>query len=645
LSGLCGLVYFDGRPVEQAELEQMSDRLAHRGPDAAGQWRAGSAGLGHRMLWTTPESLHERLPLASADGGLVITADVRIDNRDELFRLLALDDRSLGDSALILAAYAKWGERCPEHLLGDFAFAIWDARDQTLFCARDHLGVKPFFYFWSAGFAAVASEIKGLLALPQAPRRLNERRVAEYLASLHDDTAITFYQDIHRLPPAHSLTLDRAGTRLRRYWALDPAREAAPASDEEYAAEFRQLFTEAVHCRLRSAYPVGAMLSGGLDSSSIVCVARQLNRQSGAPVLHTFSAIFDTVTKSDERQYIQAVVAGGDLTDHYVHPDQVSPLVDLERMLWHSDEPFLAPNLFIHWEIFRSAQAAGMRVMLDGIDGDTTISHGLAYLPELIRTGHWRQAAAETRGLARNFGASPRRVLMELGLRPLMPLALRRAYRVLKRRTSTLADVDISYAPAFVERVRLAENPQLRSRLEEARPRNQREEHWRSLNRGLIPFTLEVADRAAAAFGLESRNPFYDRRLVEYCLALPGNQKLYQGWSRMVLRRAMAGVLPEAVCWRRDKSNLGPNFRHVFTTFERVRLQRLASEGAPALAPYMDNTAVRAQAARYLDRPTGKDEMGVWKTLTLAEWLEYTAPAFASDEVEQNLKFTTIMGN
>src|SRR5205085_1809095 len=135
-------------------------------------------------------------------------------------------------------------------------------------------------------------------------------------AVLHDDTAITFYEDIHRLPPAHTLTLCRSGAKLNRYWDLDPNREAPPATDEEYAEGFRELFTEAVRCRLRSAYPVGAFLSGGLDSSSIVCVARELKRQAGGPPLHTFSAIFDDVSKSDERAYIQAVLDGGSLSSH-----------------------------------------------------------------------------------------------------------------------------------------------------------------------------------------------------------------------------------------------------------------------------------------------------------------------------------------
>src|SRR3989454_9825112 len=280
----------------------MLARLAHRGPDGAGVWSGGAVGLGHRLLHTTPESLREHLPLASGDGTLVLTADARIDNRGELLAALGRGVEAT-DAELILAAYERWGERCPEHLLGDFAFVIWDARRATLFCARDHFGVKPFYYYHAPGrLFCFASEIKGLLALAEVPRRLNETRVADYLVPLLEDKVITFYQDILRLPPAHRMTVTRQGVRIEQYWALDPEREIRMKSDADYAAAFREIFTEAVRCRLRSAFPVGSMLSGGLDSSSIVCVARQLLAQDGGETLHTFSPVFDDVREGGERR-------------------------------------------------------------------------------------------------------------------------------------------------------------------------------------------------------------------------------------------------------------------------------------------------------------------------------------------------------
>jgi len=228
LSAIAGIYYRDGRPVMHSNLEQMLANLAHRGPDGAGLWSEANVGLGHRMLWTTPESLHERLPLYTQAGDLAITADARLDNRDELLTSLRLTDRPAGeisDSALILAAYQEWGDACPQKLLGDFAFAIWDGRKQHLFCARDHFGVKSFFYYASDTLMVFANEIKALLTLSDVPRRLNETRIADYLTGIFEDQTATFYQGILRLPAAHTLTIDAHSMRLKRYWVLDPTYE------------------------------------------------------------------------------------------------------------------------------------------------------------------------------------------------------------------------------------------------------------------------------------------------------------------------------------------------------------------------------------------------------------------------------------
>ena len=277
MSGVVGIFARDGRPIESLDLQRMLAAIAHRGPDGSGVWLRGSTGLGHRMLWTTPESLRERLPFADETGGLVITADARIDNREELIRLLDLEDRpraSISDSQLILRSYEKWGRRCPEKLLGDFAFAIWDSRLQAVFCARDHLGVKPFTYHSSERLFAFGSEIQAVLCAPVTPRRINEQRIADYLVPIFEDKSITLYQDIFRLPAAHRMTVWADRVEKDCYWSLDPSREMPALSDGDYAEGFREIFSEAVRARSRCPLPVGAMLSGGLDSSSIACSAR-----------------------------------------------------------------------------------------------------------------------------------------------------------------------------------------------------------------------------------------------------------------------------------------------------------------------------------------------------------------------------------
>jgi len=635
VSGIVGIYYPDGQPVDHTNVERMMASLAHRGPDGAGVWRDGPIGLGHRMLWTTPESLQETLPLVSKTGTLVLTADARIDNRDELIGTLGLDDRPPGeisDSELILAAYEKWGVSCPERLLGDFAFAIWDGRSRKLFCARDPMGVRSFYYYHARRIFAFASEIKALFCLSDIPHRLNEVRVADYLVRIFEDQAITFYQGIFRLPAAHSLIVSRETIQIQPYWVHDPWREVRLPSDEEYAEAFREIFTEAVRCRLRSAFPVGATLSGGLDSSSIVCTARQVLAGEGNQRLHTFSAIFpglltEDLPKIDERSYVKTVLAMGGLEPHYVHADRLSPLAELDRVLWHEDEPVLAPNLYMHWALYSAAYQQGIRVFLDGIDGDTTVSHGLDLLTDLARTGRWKTLVTEATALARKSPSSfftPRRVIWQFGLRPLIPKSAMQLWWVLRRRlTQPIWTVNTAINPVFARRVGLAERAQALLVNSSTPARTAREAHWQSLTSALIPYVLELADKAATAFSLEARYPFFDRRLMEFCLSLPPEQKLHQGWTRFVMRRAMAGILPHEVQWRISKANLSPNFKRRLLDYERETLDEVILNEPQVIEEYVDMPALRAAYARYASQPmhSGQDVLTIYGAVMLALWL------------------------
>ncbi|TKB77984.1 MAG: asparagine synthetase B, partial [Nitrospira sp.] len=333
MSGIVGICYRGKRQVEVRDVENMATALAHRGPHGAGVWANGSVGLGHRRLGTTRESCKETLPLVDPKGDLVITADVRLDNRSELMALLGIDDFTLSDAALLLLAYKQWGQRCPSMLLGDFAFAIWDSRQQRLFCARDYFGVKPFFYYRSERAFVFASEIKALLRVEEVPRRLNETRVGDYLIGALDDKAMTFYRDIFRLPAGHWLVVAENHHEVQSYWSPDPERELRLGSDEEYAEAFREVFQEAVSCRMRDVSPVGSTLSGGLDSSSISCMARHLLQSEGRGELHTFSVLFDEVPESDERQYVNSVLQQDGFKAHVVRGDTIGPLPELDRFL------------------------------------------------------------------------------------------------------------------------------------------------------------------------------------------------------------------------------------------------------------------------------------------------------------------------
>jgi asparagine synthase (glutamine-hydrolysing) len=639
MSGIAGMYLLDGRPVDLTALAAMAESIAHRGADGRGTWSEGSVGLCQLMLCTTPESLDEELPLVDEGRGLVLTSDARIDNRDELIEVLAIrqDGRPVTDGDVILAAYDRWGDRCPERLVGDFAFAIWDRQRQVLFCARDSFGVRPFYYYRSDRMFAFASEIKALLSLEAIPRRLDETRVASYLGRTELDSASTFYQDIVQLRAAHSMTVGRERAAVRRYWTLDVSREVRLASDEEYDEAFREQFVRAVRGHLRSVFPIGSLLSGGLDSSAIVGVARKLLADNGGSRLHTFSGVFDRLTQCDERSFINAVVARGGVDPHYVVSDRLDPWADIDAMLREQQEPFPGPFLFVRRAFCGLARDLKVRVLLDGSMGDAVVPHGLGHLTELVQQGRWWSFATQVRVLKRtvyrNYTVSLRSLVWERGIRPLAPVLLERAWRLRWRASAPYRRHGWApiLNPSFARRIHLAERlADLRAGF--AGPaRTAREEHRRYLASGLY-HSFGVTGRTAAAFGLSASHPFADRRLVEFCLALPSEQRLRQGWSRLVFRRALADVLPDEVRWRRDKSNLQPLVMSMlFGSPNRALVERTIFEDARMLADYLDLGALRDAYRRcaawerrggYASRSEVQDALQVWRAIILTLWFQ-----------------------
>jgi asparagine synthase (glutamine-hydrolysing) len=630
MSGINGIYFLDGRPVETRDLERMTATISHRGPDDAGIWHHGPVGLGHLMLWTTPESLQEKLPLMSRSGDLVITADARIDNREELMaalRFSGTEAREMADSQLILAAYEKWGEKCPQKLLGDFAFAVWDGREQALFCARDHLGVKPFYYYNSSGVFIFASEIKAILSLPEIPQRLNELMIAEYLQGLFENKDITFYQGIFRLPPGHFLWV-RPGqkTLTQVYWELDPLRELRPESDEEYAAGFREIFTEAVRCRLRSAFPVGSELSGGMDSSAVVCVARKLLNTNGLGPLKTFSLVFDHVPETDERFFIQAVVNQGGVESHLLHPERISPLKGIDEMFHAGDGPVGLIMRYLFTEaLYPAARQRGVRVLLDGAEGDNAVSHGYEYLPELLQRGHWGKLYREVNLLGRRRNLAPLRAFWFWALKPAIPEpVLRQFWKILGKRWWD-SDQEI-INPDFARRMGLKERQQALVRQAPPAVTPSRKQHWLLLTAGMDSYCFEALDKTAAPFGIEQRHPFYDKRLLEFCLALPPEQKLHQGWNRLIMRRALAHLYPPEVCWRGSKTSFRANFVKALLAYERPRLEELVIEDPEAIRPYINLAVLRRDYQQLLAGKKGDYCFSIWRAVTLALWLRQMNP-------------------
>lgn len=610
----------------------MTDSLAHRGPDKAGLWSEANVGLGHRMLWTTPESLREELPLIDESGNLVITADARIDNREDLVDALGLGDRPRGeisDSELILGAYQRWGEDSPAKLLGDFAFAIWDRRKQRMFCARDHAGVKPFYYYLSDRVFAFASEIEALLCVSEVPQRLNEARVADLLVHNVGEKTATFYEDVLRLTPANSMVVGREKTTTTTYWALDPSRELRLRSDEEYAEAFYEVFAEAVRCRLRSAFPVGSELSGGLDSSSVACVARELlAKEGGTRRLHTLSAVYKEAPESDESAFIDAVLAKGGFEPHKVQVELLSPLEAPKSVLWDADEPSILAGLSMPWGLAREANQQGVRVLMNGYEGDVVVSHGTERLAELASTGRWGTLAAEIDAMSGGVRWSRRRMLRSWVLEPLAPEVAVRAWRMLHGASwSRTGEVYVGpIREDFARRIGINERVRTSLNVGGDVPRSvrlSRRRHYPILLHGGNHYTLEVHGKIGARLSIENRYPYYDRRLMEFCLALPPEQKLSQGWTRVVLRRALAGVVPDKVRWRRNKGSLTPGLVWSLFMFDRKLVENTIFDDGREIESYADLDKLRRRYIRCaaMSQPQAGDVLGPIRTVALALWL------------------------
>ena len=662
MTGIAGIFNLDGQVESAHRLRVMGVRLEHRGGHER-FWQGCGVGLVQRstaVRCTAGAGLPEL-------GNAVVTADARVDNDRELCRALGLDwhDRPAADD-LILAAYRRWGVECVDRIIGDFAFAVWDADRQQLFCARDPMGVKPFYFVNTSTVFAFASEIKALLQLEEVSEELSDAQIASFIEGREPDRESTLFTAISRLPAASWMCVSRSRSVTRTYWRPDPHREIRFSSDGEYVESFREIFAEAVSTRLQGHDSVGATLSGGLDSSAVTCVARRLIRARGATPLHTFSLVFPSLPSSeqrliDERDYIESVLRGGDVVPHMIPGDAGSPLGQVDAVLDALDQPSGAPNLYLHWAMYQAAGHAGVGALLDGFDGDTAVSHGFGRLDDLARSGDWAtfeaevRAYADRRGMAagsvvghfgvprlaelsrrgrwlswyrsarqlvRRFRLSRRQLLIQHGIIPLLPSGFRGGWPRAKGVGSGSA--------SLLNRRSSGRLPPLRAsaHLRPEHGQSERLAHAEGMASPLYQRTLEIADHAACAFGVEPRYPFFDRRLLEFCLAVPPEQKFAQGWPRYLFRRAMEGWLPPDVQWRKNKANLSPSFRRGLLKSDRATVERCLQNCGP-LAHFIDKRAFRDVWTRYVDTgdAAGRNPDGlvVVRVAELARWLERTS--------------------
>lgn len=655
MCGILGIYSPDGIHPYRDNLQAANDLVRYRGPDGAGfalfNTRApGEKGvvlapslsvdsasmdqsdlaLAHRRLAIIDLSPAGLQPMTTQDRTLWITYNGEIYNYIELRKELESCGHSFTshtDTEVILHAYRQWGDDCVNRFNGMWAFAIVDLHRKKIFCSRDRFGVKPFHYCHKDKTFIFASEIKQLLLFPFVPKRINDRVVYDYLAFQAVEHSLeTFYQGIFNLPAGNSLTFDLQRGKLSVYQYYKPKFSVDKKIPfEEAAEEFHRLLKDSIRLRLRSDVPVGSCLSGGLDSSSIVCLIHEmLNDHGKNNIQHTFSSHFDE-KEANELEYMEAVIRDTGVKAHFIHPTPQGLLEEMERLIWHQEEPFGSTSIYAQWCVFKLASTNGVKVMLDGQGTDELLGGYVpfstsVYLQELILR---RRLITYVREALR-FNIPIHETILSLA-RDQISATLKKSpgiHGIIQSLRSPESRMGIRQdwlRETFFQKYD-AESHYLANRKKLI---FERKEH---LNNYLYHLTfwnnlqglLKYEDRNSMAFSVEGRVPFLDYRLVEFLFSLPSSCKMHAGFSKYILREGLKGVLPEKIRLRTTKLGFSTPER----LWQKTHLIPLIRQSLtdPKIGTYIDPDKARIHLDRLQE--SKKRDFSPWRWLNLSLWMK-----------------------
>ena len=611
MCGICGF-YRGARLPENgtALLARMNAAQKHRGPDDQGVFAEGPVGLGHVRLSILDLSPSGHQPMQLGERyTIVYNGEVYnyIELREELTRA-GYTFQTQCDTEVVLAAYAHWGEDCQKRFNGFWAFAVYDRESGELFLSRDRYGVKPLYYTEKPGYLLFASEIKTLLQDENVPRVSNDSVIFDYLVNgFVDCTEETFFDGICRLPAGCCMRADAKGGRsIRRYYELPYHEELVRPVTEEMVTRFRDLFEQSIRLRLRADVPVGSCLSGGLDSSSIVCESnRQLRMQGGGEDQQTFSSCYRG-DPNDERKFMDAVIDETGVKAFFTYPTGDTLYADLDHLIYTQDEPFVSTSMYASYCVMRLAHGENAKVLLDGQGADEILcgyrKARVYYIKRLLGAKHYGRALTE---LLRYLP------YMRKGKNVSLLADLNMIRQFLGKTSST--DIRHRYLEKRFATRTLCNSYQENDRF-----------LLNDFDRIVLPALLRYVDRNSMAFSIEDRLPFLDYRLVEYAMGLPLNAKIAGGYSKAIMRRALR--MPESIRRRRDKIGF-------YTPENSWLLSHSAEYRAVFEAPDF-------RAGRYIDREKiaadweklsgGKDDIGLFRYLCLEKWMrifDVQAPA------------------
>jgi asparagine synthase (glutamine-hydrolysing) len=621
-------------------IDAMRDRLAHRGPDGRGSWlertpAGGTIALGHRRLSIIDLSADADQPMFSNDGNVAIVYNGEIYNYVELraeLAALGAQLRTKSDTEVLIEAYVRWGHDFLARLNGMFAFVLWDRRKGEMIAARDRFGEKPLYMAdLPGGGIAFASEAKALFAHPDIPADANVVAIDDFVAgapSIQGER--TFFSAVRRVLPSHVLrcTNDGRERRSRRYWTPDYTAVRDNAESGVEAEKFADMLVASLTLRLRSDVRVGACLSGGLDSSSLVGFLSKMKAGSGKFPLHTYSARFDDDPTISEGDYIDLVSASAGFAAHAVSPRGEEFVADSDKFFWHQEIPFISPSNYLEWRIHRLARETGTIVMIDGQGADELLggypSFFALWQRDLIASGRFMAFARATASLNRRLSGA------------------RRRYRDSERRFSSsiglgARDAATSIASVVGKAIGIVLGRGNAQSVAEQRPgvpertTNFRRRLAEYMLYDSLPEQLHSGDRNAMAFGVETRFPFLDHRLVDWCIGLPDDVLIEGGWQKSILRKAARTVIPPEVCWRPEKVGFrAPQDRWMTGALRGWIRERVFEGPVTELAAY-DGNAV-GQDWRLHQNGEADRSAALFRLASAGQWLSLNKKGAWKDE-------------
>lgn len=609
MCGINGVLSFDFG-YRKDDILKMNETLSHRGPDDEGTYFDEFIGLGHRRLSIIDLSKAGHQPMSDESERYWIVYNGEIYNFPEIRKELlekGYSFRSNTDSEVLLKSFIEWGVKCLQKFNGMWAFAIWDSEKKELFCARDRFGIKPFYYYYKDNYFVFASEIKALLCVKDVTRKPNDSRILHYLGNyplLENES--TFFSDIYQLPASHYLIVKKDSFEIKRYWDI----EKKEFDGEKAYDNFLEIFKDSIRLRLRSDVPVGTCLSGGIDSSSIVCVLSKMIDSSNQK---TFSACFED-KRFDEREYIEEVVKNTDITPFYTFPDINQLYPKLKTIIWHHDEPLNSTSMLSQWCVMELSRENGVKVLLDGQGADEVLAGYLPYKWYLFQDSiegkrpfeivkNFRYLFESFRIYKKTTGKSFLGVLRRFGRSKFRPSKAESnfVYKYLNDEFLTLNREKLKVSPPF----------KFESALEN---KLYQDVYFSSLQK-----LLQYEDRNSMAFSIESRVPFLDYRLVEFLFSAPAKYKINKGWTKYILRKSMKGILPEKIRCRKDKMGFvtpeGQWLKEIEADVREILINSFSKRG------YLKEDEIPKIIDSYYNGDHSLEKL-LWKMLCLEIWLE-----------------------